>query len=449
MHRPVLGQGRRQDPIYYDHFVTGSVDYDVIVAGGGPAGSVAAIQAARLGARCLLVEKNAMLGGTTTSAGISVPGLFHAWGRQVIAGIGWELVRRAVEMAGDEMPDFADYHRAPSKLQVRVNGPLYAALLDEAVLDSGATLLLHTMPAAVRRRGGRWRVTLCGKEGLHDEFARVLVDCTGDANLVALGGYGLDCNADLQPGTLNVRLSGYDPAAVDYARLGDAYRQAVASGALAASDLAAHQDGGRTFLRQRGENAMHVTGIDASTSAGRTAAEISARKTLMRIYSFLRAQPGLERLTIESAASECGIRETRTIRGEKRITAADYVSGKLWEDAVCYSFYPIDVHRPSGAGIDLRPLAEGTLPTIPRGAMLPAGSAWLLAAGRCVAGDQEANSAYRVQASCMAMGQSAGAMAALAAASGTEPRQLPMAAIHAALREHGAIIPGDLARRLN
>jgi len=76
--------------------------------------------------------------------------------------------------------------------------------------------------------------------------------------------------------------------------------------------------------------------------------------------------------------------------------------------------------------------------------MLPAESAWLLAAGRCVAGDQEANSAYRVQASCMAMGQAAGAMAALAAASGTEPSELAIDDVHKALRAHGAIIPGDI-----
>jgi choline dehydrogenase-like flavoprotein len=420
------------------------VHYDVIVVGGGPAGSVAAIQAARLGARCLLVEKNGMLGGTTTSAGITVPGLFHAWGRQVIAGIGWELVSRAVRVAGGALPDFTDYHRAPNKLQVRVNGPIYAALLDEAVVTAGAALLLHTTLAAVRRDGDSWCVTLCGKEGLHDERAGVLVDCTGDANAVGLAGYELERSAELQPGTLNVQLSGYDPAAVDYDRLGRAYVQAVASGTLQAVDLALHGDNGRTFLRQRGENAMHVTGIDGSTSAGRTAAEVSARAALLRIYSFLRAQPGLENLTIDWTAAECGIRETRTIRGKSRITAADYASGRLWDDAVCYSFYPIDVHRPSGHGIDLRPLAEGTVPTIPRGAMLPAESGWLLAAGRCVAGDQEANSAYRVQASCMATGQAAGAMAALAATSGTEPAELAIEDVHEALRAHGAIIPGDI-----
>ena len=420
------------------------MSYDVAVIGGGTAGSVAAIQAAQLGARTLLVEKNGMLGGTTTSAAINVPGLFHAWGKQVVAGIGWHLVNRAVQLAGDRLPDFARYDRPANLLQVRVNAAIYAALLDDAVLGSGASLALHTMLAAVDRPDSEWRLTLCGKEGLREERARVLVDCTGDANAVALAGYERERNEELEPATLNVRLSGYDPAALDYELLDRAYEDAVAAGSLPPTDLAAHTDGVCTFLRQRGENSMQVTGIDGSTSAGRTAAEVAARRALMRIYRFLRVQPGLENLTIDFAAAECGIRESCTIRGKKRITARDYATGRVWEDAVCYSFYPIDIHRPSGDGVDLRPLAEGTFPTIPRGAMLPLGSSWLLAAGRCIAGDQEASSAYRVQASCMAMGQAAGAMAALSAHSGVEPEQLAIDEIHQALRAHGAVVPGDI-----
>lgn len=420
------------------------MSYDVAVVGGGPAGSVAAIQAAQLGARTLLVEKNGMLGGATTSAGINVPGLFHAWGKQVIAGIGWHLVNRAVQLAGDQLPDFARYDRPVNVLQVRVNPAIYAALLDDAVLGSGAALSLHTMLAAVDRRDGEWGLTLCAKEGLREERARVLVDCTGDANAVTLAGYEPERNAELQPGTLNVTLSGYDPATLDYKLIDRAYEDAVVTGSLLPTDLAEHADRVRTFLRQRGENSMHITGIDGSTSAGRTAAEVAARRALMRIYRFLRGQPGLHNLTIDFTAAECGIRESCTIRGKKRITGRDYASGRVWDDAVCYSFYPIDIHRPGGDGVDLRLLAEGTLPTIPRGAMLPFGSSWLLAAGRCIAGDQEASSAYRVQASCMAMGQAAGAMAALSAHSGVELEQLAIDEIHKVLRAHGAIVPGDI-----
>jgi phytoene dehydrogenase-like protein len=95
--------------------------YDVIVFGGGTAGVVAAIQAGRAGAKTLLVEKTGMLGGTMTNGAVNFPGLFHAWGRQVIAGIGWELVSRCVAEAGDTLPDFTDYKRPhwhPEKVAV-------------------------------------------------------------------------------------------------------------------------------------------------------------------------------------------------------------------------------------------------------------------------------------------------------------------------------------------
>jgi len=95
--------------------------YDVIVLGGGAAGVVAAIQAGRAGAKTLLVEKTGMLGGTLTNGGVNFPGLFHAWGHQVIAGIGWELVSRCVAETDDSLPDFADHRRGHWLLHVRVD----------------------------------------------------------------------------------------------------------------------------------------------------------------------------------------------------------------------------------------------------------------------------------------------------------------------------------------
>jgi hypothetical protein len=81
------------------------------------------------------------------------------------------------------------------------------------------------------------------------------------------------------------------------------------------------------------------------------------------------------------------------------------------------------------------------VPTVPRGALLPEGSRNFLVAGRCLSSDRLANSALRVQATCMATGQAAGAMAALSAAKGADPEQLSLADVHALLREHGAIVP--------
>ena len=109
---------------------------------------------------------------------------------------------------------------------------------------------------------------------------------------------------------------------------------------------------------------------------------------------------------------EVGFRESCRIEGETVITIDDYTSGRVFDDAVCYAFYPVDLH--SRSGVTPRPLARGTVPTVPLRALVPKGSRNIMAAGRCVSSDRLANSGLRVQASCMAMGQAAGATAALA-----------------------------------
>src|SRR5690606_27352188 len=199
----------------------------------------------------------------------------------------------------------------------------------------------------------------------------------------------------------------------------------------------------RACLRAHGENATHVVGVQGGTSADRTAAELAGRALLRRVLRFLRAQPGLENIRLAWTAMETGVRESWSIEGHETITLDDYASARAWPDALCYSFYPIDVHRPDGDGIDIRPLPYGTLPTIPRGAMVPRAGRRIIVAGRAISGDQEAASAYRVQASSMAMGQAAGAVAALGATTGRDVLDVPVPEVHEALRAHGAIVPGD------
>jgi len=106
---------------------------------------------------------------------------------------------------------------------------------------------------------------------------------------------------------------------------------------------------------------------------------------------------------------------------------------------VCYAFYPVDLHTPSG--VKPKPLARGTVPTIGLRALVPKGSRDIMVAGRCVSSDRLANSGLRVQASCMAMGQAAGAAAALAAQRKTTPIEVPLEDIRELLRHHGAIVP--------
>ncbi len=228
---------------------------------------------------------------------------------------------------------------------------------------------------------------------------------------------------------------------MDYEALKAAVDQAVARGELLYTDLGYEIARPFAVLRNRGHNANHVRVRDGDTSQGRTRAELGGQSALLRAVRFLRRQPRLENFRIDWVTPECGIRETVMIRGQQTVTGADYMRGRMYDDALCYAYYPIDIHRNDGKSVDYRKLPAGTVPTVPRGALLPAGSRFLIAAGRCLSADREAQSGLRVQGPCMAMGQAAGAMAALGARTGLDPADLPLADIRALLREHGAIVP--------
>jgi len=412
---------------------------DVLVVGGGTAGAIAAIQAARAGAKTMLVEMNGQLGGTTTTGGVAYPGLFHAWGRQVIAGIGWELVHKAVQLDTGILPDFSTPPPRHSMHQVRVNGPLYAAILEEAFLAAGGRLHYYEMTRAVRAIGNGYELELVGKESEHRVVCRQLIDCTGDANLVGKLGLRRLREKTVQPGTMMFELGDYDVAKLDADVIELNYRTALRDKQLLPGDVANPKARFVDFLRSRGSNAQHVLGVDGSTSAGKTQANIAGRQSVLRLLRFVRSLPGCEKARLIRMQTETGIRETWRIVGEKMITEADYVGGRVFDDAVCHSFYPIDIHDEHG--VVPKPLREGIVPTVPLGALIPKGSRNLMIAGRCVSSDRPANSALRVQASCMAMGQAAGAAAALAAKAGITPSKVPLKELRELLKKHGAIVP--------
>jgi hypothetical protein len=412
---------------------------DVVVVGGGPAGSVAALQAARAGAKTALIELGSQLGGTTTTGGVSFPGLFHAWGKQVIAGIGWELVQAAVQLDGGTLPDFTKIPPRHSQHQVRINGPLYAALVEEACLEAGVSLAYYQFPLAAKATGDGWLLEIAGKGLRHELACRQLIDCTGGADVVGMLGHPRLRDQTTQPGTLIFKLGGYDPAKLDAEEIQRRYVKALADGELEEGDYAHARGRFLSFLAGGGDNAQHVFGADSSTAATQTQANIAGRRSLLRLIRFVRTLPGCERAQVQRMMQETAVRETYRIVGQTLITCDDYTSGRRFDDAVCCSFYPVDLH--DRHGVKPQPLRPGTVPTVPLGALVPQGSRNLLVAGRSVSSDRLANSALRVQASCMAMGQAAGAAAALAARARTTPTDLPLEEIRALLRQHAAIVP--------
>jgi hypothetical protein len=196
------------------------------------------------------------------------------------------------------------------------------------------------------------------------------------------------------------------------------------------------------FLRNGGTNQQHILGADSATSQTQTEANVAGHRAALRLLRFIRTIPGCEEATLAWMSTQAAIRETTRIVGETTITHEDYVQARVFDDAVCYSLYYIDVHTDHGVEHEFLP--PGRIPTIPLSALVPQGTEGLLVAGRSVSSDRLANSALRVEASCMAMGQAAGAAAALGVQLDTPSRQVPIDALRSLLREHDAIVPPDL-----
>jgi hypothetical protein len=184
---------------------------------------------------------------------------------------------------------------------------------------------------------------------------------------------------------------------------------------------------------------MHIPDADSTTSELHTQTNIRGRLSLLRMMRFLKQFRGFEGLRLVRLQPEAGIRETYRIVGEDTVTADDYRQGRKYVNSVAYSFYPIDLHDENG--VLPRQLPFGTVPTIPLGALIPRLSRDVMIAGRSISSDRPANSALRVQASCMATGQAAGVAAALAAKMHLTPAKVPLPEILKTLREHGAITP--------
>lgn len=416
----------------------------VCVIGAGVAGSCAAIQAARSGEKCLLIEKSGIPGGTLTLGGVACPGLFHAWGgKQVISGVGWELVEETVKLTNSKTPDFSAFDMEHFwHYQVPVNAVVFAALCDRKFKESGVDVRYHTMLAKVEKTDGKWHVTLCGKDGLYTEVCDVLIDCTGDANAVKMAGFPIVEPPECQPGTSSVRCTGYDAEKIDWDSLREAFNTACENGEITREDIGWSKGFSRLFMVRYGENANHIHfPADVwATPKGRTVMEVESRESLLRAYTFLKKQPGFENLDMRFVGMECGIRESRTIVGEYTVKEEDWLTGKVYDDALCYGFYPVDLHDDKEFLIK-KLLPEGVVPMIPAGALVPAGSENLLAAGRIIASDRMANSALRIQATCMATGQAAGAWAALAVKNNIAANSLPRQMIKDELIRFNAIVP--------
>lgn len=381
-----------------------TTETDVLVIGGGTAGTIAAIQSARIGAKTCIIERGTQLGGTATTGGVAIPGLFDAWGKQIIAGIGWELVKECVELDGGKLPDFSKVPEQHWMNQVRINQFLYPILAEDKCEEAGVKIAYYEFPQAISKTTEGWQVDCVGFGTQRRVLCKQIVDCTGGAEVVGLMGLPRLRDEQIQPGSMLFKLGTPNKPGRP------------------------NDTPGPHLL-----NPYYIDDADSSNSRTVTAANLKGRKAVLeRVRKYQRRLMHMQ--------PEVAFRESYRIVGETIITVSDYTAGRVYKDSIAYAFYPVDVHK--GAGMErLEYLKPGIVATIPLSALIPKNSRNVIVAGRSISSDRFANGGLRVQAPCMAMGQAAGVAAALAVKRKTTPLKVPLKDIKNTLLEHGAVVP--------
>jgi hypothetical protein len=416
-------------------------DVDVLVVGAGSSGATAAIAAARTGARTLLVDRLGFLGGTSTSV-LDTFYAFYTPGqapRKVVAGIPDEVVAGLLaEDAAFERPN--TYGAGTG---ITYDPETLKRVWESLVLGAGASVLLHAFVTGARVDAGRRlrEVDVATKSGLRTIRAKAVVDASGDADVAHLAGAPYERPGDdVQSLSTVFRMANVDTEraqAVRKEELWELMRAADASGRyrlprLEGSVHRTPQAGVVMALMTRMRN------VDATDADALTAAEIEGRRQCHEYFRFLRENvPGYERAVLVSTSPAVGVRESRRIVGEYVLTADDILAARTFEDQIARCGAPIEDHH---AGSDTRwvYLEEGATYGIPYRCLLPREVEGLLVCGRCFSATHDAHASARSMGTCMAMGQAAGTAAALAAAAGVPPRELPVGELLARLDADGA-----------
>lgn len=418
--------------------------YDVIVVGSGSAGSSAAITAGRLGARTLLVDRLGFMGGTSTAV-LDTFYAFYTPGaepRRVVGGIGWEVVERlTAEGVAFERPN--TYGAGTG---VTYDQEALKLLWEHLAEDSGVDLLLHTWATGVRLGDGRTEaIRIWNKGGERTIAAGVIVDASGDADLCAMAGVPYD-NAQesgrVQSLSTLFKLANVDverAASVPKAELWELMREAAESGAYRLPRV----EGSWHRTPFAGVVMLHMTripNVDATDPEQLTRAEVDGRRQVREYHRFLRDRvPGFAESVLVATSPAIGVRESRRVHGDYRLTREDVLEGRRFPDEIALCGAPIEDHG-AGGDTEWRYVGEAGVYGVPYRTLLPVGVEGLLVAGRCFSSTHDAHASARSMATCMAMGQAAGTAAALSVAAGTSPRAIGADAVRERLLMDGALL---------
>lgn len=417
-------------------------DVDVLVVGAGPAGVGAAIGAAQQGMRTLLTEHYGFLGGAHASGEIGTfCGLYHNTTEEDLPQfIGRGLNRKLLAAlrgvtSGNRAQAAISGPQRWFNTYIEVYDPFWLRLcLDRLVKASGAEVLLHATALEPIMDGEHVRGALFStKAGIVAVTAKVVVDASGDADVVARAGGGFRMGEDgkLMHPSLMFRMFGVDTERLRYI----SWPQIAALMQEHGPAYGLNRFYPGVFLGAREhEVLLNVTKITREDGGDLNPldpwdlswGEMQGREYAALYERFFREQvPGFEKARINVTAAAIAVRETRLIEGEYRLTGEDVFSGRKFDDGIAYSAWPME--KMEGASVQLRWLEDGLLYEVPYRCLIPQRLDGILVAGRCLSAERTAHASARTWAICMDMGEAAGMAAAQAISRGVGLREVDTA----------------------
>lgn len=442
--------------------------FDVIVAGGGTAGVIAGLAAARNGAKTLIVEKNRCLGGQFTA------GMQGAWVgfsdklKRCVGGMTWELRNMLKDIGAivDKDPD--------KDVCYLYDTEVAKVALDElAAKEPNLTTYLNTQIADVLHDGDKITgLVIISEMQMEEVRGTIVIDCTGDAAVCAKSGatYEMRQDKEIQPMTLIGKMAGVDmervaryyeenppvedtmmpPAWHDFTSFPGmmhfGLKDELKNVELPPDkEYLRHWLGIFTSTPNPGEMTINCSGaLEANSTKGfetRTAQENFSQKCLYDVaWAMKNYIPGFEHSYLTAIAAMLGVRESRRVICDYEVKFDDFLQARDFEDSIGRGAMPAGFHTPEGETMCVYDLEPGKSMTIPYSCLVVKGKENLLVAGRCASYEIEVANCIRCMPQCMVMGEAVGIAAAIAVKRGVTARDVDIKELQAKLRQQGAII---------
>lgn len=414
--------------------------YDVMVCGGGPSGFIAAIAAARGGARVALVERYGFLGGMATASLVAPISVFNYNDRRIIDGIPWEFIERLIEVGGarEEKP-IGNITFSPEK---------YKLIAQRMVLEAGISLYFHSYLTGCKKDGERLtHIIIDNKNGAEAIAGKYFIDCTGDADLAYQAGVPMQpMRTELQPATLIFMLGGVDTDSlpmIHHNKQGVNYHDLDMRKIL--EDMNKKQKvpqfGGPWYcgVLNHGIVLVNMTRTYANMANNRqaTSTECLLREDVFTFVDLLTKHvPAFKNAHLIMTAPQTGTRETRRIKGVHTLTGEEYIEAQDFPDAISRGCHPVDIHSSSSNNQRCEFLKDAAF--VPYRCLIAPNFPNLLVGGRAFSADGISSASVRVQAAVMGLGQAAGTAAALCVQSGKDVAEVDITLLRQTLINYGA-----------